>query len=167
VNVYAAPSSIPGPLDMFLPFGIALLEFMLFTILTTPLINQLDPRTIVVVWFSCFAAFGAVTTTVLARVRWLFEHTDYGSKSLQNAVSNMSKKMAADQAASSITGLISVAAAVALSSTSGFPATIAYLSAWALAVAAVMAIFNQRREAGILDQALGGATPSRSPNKLG
>jgi hypothetical protein len=95
VNVYAAPSSIPGPLDMFLPFGIALLEFMLFTILTTPLINQLDPRTIVVVWFSCFAAFGAVTTTVLARVRWLFEHTDYGSKSLQNAVSNMSKKMAA------------------------------------------------------------------------
>ena len=74
VNVYAYPSTVPDALDMFLPFGIGLAEFMLFAVLTA-LSDQLSPRLIVAVWFGCLCLFGCFSSVVVQRVRYLFRNT--------------------------------------------------------------------------------------------
>jgi hypothetical protein len=75
VNVYALPSTIPTAIDMFLPFGVGLMEFLLFAVLATPLTSQLSPRAVVAAWFSCECIFGCFASSTLIRVRWLFMHT--------------------------------------------------------------------------------------------
>jgi hypothetical protein len=69
VSVYAFPSTIPSALDMFLPVGVGLMEFMLFAVLTSPLNSQLSSRSVVIVWFGCFCLFCCFASMVIIRVR--------------------------------------------------------------------------------------------------
>ena len=76
-NVFALPNMIPGAFDMFLPFGQALMEFMLFAVLTSPLTRQLSPRSVIAVWFGCFGLFGGFSAILVRHIIWLFETTSY------------------------------------------------------------------------------------------
>ena len=86
VSVYVLPSTIPTVADMFLPFAVALTEFMLFAVLTTPLTAQLGPRPLIALWFGCLCLLGCFASIIIQRVRWLFEHTDYDPPAARDAV---------------------------------------------------------------------------------
>lgn len=159
VNVYALPSSIPSAVDMFLPFGIGLMEFLLFAVLTTPLSSQLSPRAVVVVWFSCMGLFGCFASGVIIRVRWLFKHTAFEPETTQDAADEVATRLRRDLRGSSGSALAGAGVAGLIGSIHGISLIPAYIVAVLLIVGMVIAVVNQRDQARILEAAI--SLPSR------
>jgi hypothetical protein len=126
VNVYALPSTIPGALDIFLPLGMGLAEFMLFAVLTSPLNSQLSPRSLVAVWFGCFCLFSCIASMSIIRVTWLFEHTVFEGQATQAAVSEMVVSMRRDVLGASSSALVSGATAMVIGWVHAIPLTLAF-----------------------------------------
>jgi hypothetical protein len=154
VSVYALPSTIPTATDMFLPFGIALTEFMLFAVLTTPLTAQLAPRSIVALWFGCLCLFGCFASIIIQRVRWLFEHTEYDPPAAQKAVCSVAALMRNDFQGASGTAVLSAVAAILIEWDRAMPLGLAYYITAALSGGMSYGVFNQRRQAQILETEL-------------
>jgi hypothetical protein len=154
VNVYALPSTIPSALDMFLPVGVGLMEFMLFAVLTSPLNSQLSPHSVVVVWFGCFCAFGCFASLVIIRIRWLFEHTVYESPEIQAAVYQVFSLLRRDLGGASGSAFVSAAMAIVIGWVHALPLKLAYVVAALLVVGMSSGVVNQRRQARILETAL-------------
>jgi hypothetical protein len=151
VAVYAVPSTIPSPLDMFLPFAIGLTEFMLFAVLTTPLTAQLGPRSIVVLWLGCLCLFGCFASAAIRRIRWLFEHTDYRPPTAQKAVYDVAVLMRKDQRGASHTAVASAIGAVTIALFRVVPLDLAYFLAIAIMCGMGYGLYNQHLQAQILE----------------
>lgn len=154
VSVYALPSTIPTALDMFLPFGIALTEFMLFAVLTTPLTAQLSLRSIVACWLGCLALFGCIASVIIQRVRWLFKRTDYEPPAAHKAVYAVAALMGRDLQGASATALLGGAAAILIEWARAIPLYLASYVVTALICGMAHGVFNQRRQAQILETEL-------------
>jgi hypothetical protein len=154
VNVYALPSTIPSAVDMFLPVGVGLMEFMLFAVLTSPLNSQLSPRSVVVVWSGCFCLFGCLASLVIIRVRWLFKHTVYELSATQVAIYDVVKLLLLDLRGASGSALVGAATALLIGLVPAVSLAFAYLSATLLIIGMSFAVVNQRHQAAILEVAL-------------
>jgi hypothetical protein len=112
-NVYALPNRTPDIMDIFFPFAMALMEFMLFALLTRPLAGQESPRSIVAAWFGCLGLFSCLACTVILRIRWLFQHASYDS-TLQAPVDRVIQKLYEEFRGAGMCALISISAAGAI-----------------------------------------------------
>jgi hypothetical protein len=153
VSVYVLPSTIPSPADMFLPFAVGLSEFMLFAVLTTPLTAQLGPRSLIALWFACLCLFGCFASIIIQRMRRFFEDTDY-PPAARKAVSDVADLMRGDLRGASGTALVSAAAAIAIGLFPAAPIDLAYLFAVPLILGMLYGVYNQRRQAQILEAEL-------------
>lgn len=154
VSVHVLPSTIPTVADMFLPFAVALTEFMLFAVLTTPLTAQLAPRSLIAIWFGCLCLFGCFTSIIIQRVRWLFEHTDYDPPAAQKAVYAVAALMRRDLQGASGTALVSALAAVTIGFFRAVPIDLACYLAVLLIGGMAYGIYNQHHQAQILEAEL-------------
>lgn len=154
VMVYALPSTIPTALDMFLPFAVGLTEFMLFAVLTTPLADQLTPRSIVALWFGCLSLFGCFASIYIRRVCRLFKHTDYDPPAVKKAVDRAASLMGKDLQGASGTALVSALAGILICWVRAVPVDLAYYFAVAVIGGMLYGVFNQRQQAQILEAEL-------------
>lgn len=154
VNVYVLPGTIPTASDMFLPFAVGLSEFMLFAVLTTPLTAQLDPRSLIALWFGCLCLFGCFASTIIVRVRRLFERTEYDPPAVQKAVYAVAALMRRDLQGASGTALVSAAAAIAIGLFPCLPIDLVYLLDAPLILGLLYGIYNQRHQAQVLEAEL-------------
>lgn len=155
-NVYAAPNEIPGPQDMFLPFGLALSEFMLFSTLTSPLNSHLSPRTVVTVWFGCICLLGLFAALAIRRAKSLFEKTEYEPEPLQKAINKMGRQMRWDLVGATACSLGSLAAIISILSERTLSPTRVYSFALPTALGLTLGLANQRRQARTLRTGLPG-----------
>jgi hypothetical protein len=125
-NSYALPNRTPDLLDILLPFAMALMEFMLFALLTSPLIDQASARVIIVAWFVSFGLFGCLAGTVILRVRWLFQHSLYDS-ALQEPVGHVVRKMYEDFRGAGMCALTGFTAAAIFEWIHAVPLDMAYI----------------------------------------
>jgi hypothetical protein len=154
VSVYVLPSTIPNAADMFLPFAVGLTEFMLFAVLTTPLTTQLGPRPLIALWFTCLCLFGCFASVIIQRMRWFFERTDYDPPAARKAVYDVADLMRSDLWGASGTALVSAAAAIAIGFFPAVPINLAYLFDVPLIFGMLYGLYNQRRQARILEAEL-------------
>jgi hypothetical protein len=152
-NVYALPNRTPDLFDMLLPFAMALMEFILFAVLTSPLPKQASPRVIVAVWFASFGLFGCVACTVILRVRWLFQHALYDS-ALQESVNHVIKKMYEDFRGAGSGALTGIAAATILEWVHAVPLDIAYIPAAFIIVGFFMGFRSHMEQRSVLEHVL-------------
>jgi hypothetical protein len=153
VNVYAYPSTVPDALDMFLPFGLGLAEFMLFAVLAA-LNDQLSPRLIVAVWFGCLCLFGCFSCVAVQRVRYLLRNTGYDPPELQVAVDEVVSLMRTGLRGASGTAVASAVAAILIGWVRAVPLGLAYVVAALLLGGMSVGVINQRRQARILEAAM-------------
>jgi hypothetical protein len=154
VSVYVLPSTIPSAADMFLPFAVGLSEFMLFAVLTTPLTAQLGPRSLIALWFACLCLFGCFASIIIQRMRRLFKRTDYDPPPAANAVYDVADLMRRDLRGASGTALVSAAATIAIGLFPAVPIDLAYLFIVPLIFGMSYGVYNQRRQAQILEAGL-------------
>jgi len=154
VSVYVLPSTIPTVADMFMPFAVALTEFMLFAVLTTPLTAQLAPRSLIAVWFGCLSLFGCFTSIIIQRVRWLFEHTKYEPEAVQRAVYAVAALMRRDLQGASGTAFISAGGALTIGVFRAAPIDLAYFLAILMSGGMAYGVYNQRHQAQLLEDQL-------------
>lgn len=154
VSVYVLPSTIPTATDMFLPFAVGLSEFMLFTVLTTPLTAQLGPRSLIALWFGCLCLFGCFASISIQRVRRLFKRTKYDPLAVQEAVDAVAALMRNDLQGASATSLLSASSAIAIGLCPSVPLGLAYLLVAPLILGMLYGIYNQRCQAQLLETEL-------------
>jgi hypothetical protein len=161
VNVFAAPSVIPGLQDMFLPFALALSEFTLFASLTSPLDKNLPPREVVTVWFGCLCLFGAFSAMAIRRARSLFKNTRYKPLKLRKAMGKVSCLMRLDLLGATICSLSSLVATAFILSEHSFSFGWAYAFVIPTAVGLTLSIANQRWQARVLEKGLSGPSATQ------
>ena len=152
-NVYALPNRTPDIMDMFFPFAMALMEFMLFALLTRPLAGQASPRSVVAAWFGCFGLFSCLACTVILRIRWLFQHALYES-TLQAPVDRVIQKLHEEFRGAGLCALISIAAAALFEWLHALPLGIAYILTVPIIIGFMMGFYSHHEQRKILDMAL-------------
>lgn len=158
-NVYAAPAEIPGLQDMFLPFALALSEFMLFATLTSPLNSHLSPRAVVLVWFGCVCLLGFFAALAIRHARSLFKKAVYDPLELKLAISKMTGQMVWDLVGATACSLGGLAAVIFILLQHTFSSNAAYSFAIPTAAGLILGLANQRRQARTLEGGLRGPTP--------
>jgi len=72
VGAVVLPSRLPAIVDLILPLLIAIIEFLLFAILTPQAGSEGEPRRAVIAWFFLMGGFGALAAFAILRVRVIF-----------------------------------------------------------------------------------------------
>jgi hypothetical protein len=152
-NVYALPNRTPDVMDIFFPFAMALMEFMLFALLTRPLAGQASPRSVIAAWFGCFGLFSCLACTVILRIRWLFQHAFY-DPTLQAPVDRVIQKLYQEFRGAALCALISIAAAALFEWLHALPLVIAYIFTVPITIGFVMGFYSHHEQRTVLDQAL-------------
>jgi hypothetical protein len=153
VNVFALPSKIPDPVDIFLPFAMALLEFMLFAVLTRPLTDQIPGRLIIAIWFGCFAAFGLLACLVITRARSIFKNATY-DKNLEEGITRVIGQMHTDLRGAAGSSVIGVIGAIALASSPVTPMYITYILTPLIIASFIGGFSSHNKQRSALESAL-------------
>jgi hypothetical protein len=154
VAVYVTPSTVPSAPDMFLPFGVGLMEFLLFAVLTSPLTSELSARSVIAAWFGALSLLCVFASLAISRARWLFQHTVYEPRLLQEAADKLIRLMRWDVVAATSVAVLSAAAAVRLQEIRATPMGLAYAAAAVFGLGTLAGIVNQRFQAKSLESAL-------------
>jgi hypothetical protein len=152
--VHVAPSRIPSAPDMFLPFAIGLMEFMLFAVLTAPLSQQISPRAIVAIWFGVVGLFGCFAVLAIGRVRWLMRQESYEPSALQTAINALIGQLRTDMLGAGSCAALGAGAALLFALARAVSLAAAYPLAALIAVGMVVGLVNQHRQGRALEAAL-------------
>jgi hypothetical protein len=153
VNVFALPNRIPDPLDIFSPFIMALLEFTLFAVLTRALTDQISPRSVVALWFGCFATFSCLACLVITRIRWLFVHATY-EPALAEPIAEVIRKLHNERRGAATCSVIGIIAAVLSASAHAVPLYVFYIFAGIMAAAFITGFLSHNKQRQALESGL-------------
>jgi len=153
VNVFALPNRIPDPLDIFSPFIMALLEFTLFAVLTRPLTDQVSPRSVIALWFGCFATFSCLASLVITRIRWLFVHATYES-ALDEPITEVIRKLHDERRGAMMCSIIGIIAAALIASATAVPLYVSYIFAGIMAAAFITGFLSHSKQRKALESGL-------------
>jgi hypothetical protein len=144
---------VPGVLDVFLPFAMALMEFMLFAVLTQPLTNEASPRSIIAAWFGCFGLFSLLAVLIITHVRRQFQRTSY-EPALQKSVADVILYMHQDRRGAGLCSLIGIAGAVVFGSVHAVSLNMSYILAAIIVTGFVNGFISHSKQRRALESGL-------------
>lgn len=153
VNAFALPNRVPDILDILSPFLMALLEFTLFAVLTRPLTNQIQPRSVVALWFGCFGLFGFVANLVISHAKFLFQRADY-EEVLKEPIGRVIRKLAHDRMGATLSALIATSTAIIFEFVHSVPIYTAYLVATIMMAGLIASFFSHNEQRKALESGL-------------
>jgi hypothetical protein len=155
----ALPKKIPDVLDIFLPFFMAVMEFMLFAVLSPSLTNHTSTRSIITVWFGCLGAFSLLAALTVTRIRWIFQHGRYEER-LHRPVEDVVKLMGQDRCGAGLCSLIGVTGAAVFKSVNAVPLNWVYIFALVIAICFGIGFRSHSKQRKILESELAALSSS-------
>ncbi|GII25375.1 hypothetical protein [Planosporangium mesophilum] len=143
VGSFALPGLIPSMWDLFLPLLIALAEFLLFVILTPPVVGLTQERAAVRSWFLVLGGFALLAAAAITRARSLFSGPGYAGADIAWYVS----RLRADTRGAGITACLGLAGGVFGFVVPDAPVWVAYGFASAIVVCLLVAVVRHGRTA--------------------
>lgn len=149
--VHVAPSRIPSAPDMFLPFAIGLMEFMLFAVLTAPLSQQISPRAVVAIWFGVECMFACFAVLAIGRVRWLMQRECYEPGDLRRAIDALIGQLRIDMLGAGSCAVLGAGAALLVVLAREVSLAVAYPLGTLIAAGMIVGLVNQYRQGRALE----------------
>jgi hypothetical protein len=143
VGSFALPAQVPSIWDLFLPLLIALAEFLLFVVLTPPVVGLTREPAAVRSWFLILGGFALLAAAAITRARSLFGGPGYAEADIAWYVS----RLRADSRGAGITACLGLAGGAFGFVAPDAPVWVAYGFAAAIVVCLVVAVVRHGRTA--------------------
>ncbi|MEU0941394.1 hypothetical protein ABZ379_01160 [Streptomyces canus] len=111
-GVFVLPGGIPSLLDLFIPLGIGLSQFMVFGVLTANVVTISDPNGIVIGWFAAMAAVAVFAVLGIWRARSLMEDLTRYDAAVRSDVTKYRKRLGGDAGGAGCVAVLCVVGAV-------------------------------------------------------
>jgi hypothetical protein len=111
-GVFVLPGGIPSLLDLFIPLGIGLSQFMVFGVLTANVVAISDPDGIVIGWFAAMTAVAVFAVLGIWRARSLLEDSTRYDATVQSDVAKYRERLGRDAGGAGLVAVLCVAGAV-------------------------------------------------------
>lgn len=151
VGSFLLPARIPHVSDLALPLFQAVLEFMLFATISTPLTGSKTTRTVTIVWFGSMAAFCILSWLAIARARWLIRQAPH-SDDARTTVHGYTGGLRKDLLGAGGTALVALGGALAFAIPPRPPIAAAYIVGVVLGIILLMGLVTHDRTSARLQR---------------